>query len=660
VGTWTYDLVNNTWSFMYNEISPHVTRSFVMAYDSAHGTVVLVGRGEYNQYQTWTYKTGKANWTQMNTNGSTPVHTWAAMAYDTAAGEMVLFDGRCMWTYNQNSNSWKNRFPGNAAPAITGASMVYDSRNDQMVLFGGQDAGYAVLDETWKYNLSFNLWMNVETLAAPPGRYSHSMVYDDKEGEVILFGGLQDEIHDPYLKSDTWVLGLDGTVDWGAYTSAPFDTGGKAFFGALGWSSQTPQNTSVKLRLRTATTANDLMTSFFTGPDGTERTYYESNGQAVNGAHNGSRWVQYRAVLQSKQPPISPVLNSVTVNYNILQTLNITSPREGNNWTGIQNICWSANDMDNDSLSFDIFLESDSSSIALASGLPDGSRQWSWNTAASPSGIYRIRITARDDDPKIPLAVNATSGDFRIWHNAGPPNRLPHVTLVSPANNSFLPTNKVRLHWTGSDPDGDSLTYAVRYSDRPFSQGTILSNITAAAYLDLADLTDNRTYLWTVDASDGRSNGTDVPTEIWSFTVTVLDTPIPPPIAPRCTIDSPANGSKITGTLQLRGTAVNGSLPLSAVFIRIDGGNWSRAVGLENWILAVDIARLPAGRHRAEARAFDGSLYSGTASVDFAVFKPEPGVTTGGNPWCLPAIMVAAVAGVSVVILLKKKKWGRY
>lgn len=750
LSTWTYDLQNNTWSLEYNGISPKVSDGFAMAYDSARGTVVLVGRGEHDQFQTWTCKIGKENWTYMSTSGSPPAYTRAEMVYDAAAKEMVLFDGRNTWTYNQSTNAWKNRIPGNAAPSMTGFSMVYDGKNDLIILFGGRDDWYAVLDETWTYNQSSNLWMNVETVVVPPGRYTHSMVYADREMEVILFGGLKDEIHNPYLTGDTWALKLNGTRDIGVYTSLPFDTGGTAYFGGIGWSSRTAPDTSIKLRLRTATTVNDLTKSFFTGPDGTERTYYESSGQAINTAHNASRWVQYRAVLQSKDPSISPILKDVNINYNLLHTINITSPRGGFNWTGIHNITWSANDPDNDPISFDIFQESDSSSIMLASDLPAGTIHWSWNTDATPNDIYHIRITARDDNPSIPLAINATSGDFRIQHPPAQLNHPPHVSLVSPLNNTYLTINNPRLQWIGSDPDGDPLTYTVRYSDRPLYQGTVLTNITAVDHRDLSNLSDNKTYFWTVDASDGKSNSTDVPADIWSFTVklppgnipvrftgipptlawvgkeyaynitsvdedgdipfysvitgpsnislnlttgklrwtptrsdigdhlmilqvtdnrgsidqqiftvTVLDTIIPSPSAPRCTIGSPANGSRTVGTLQLRGTAVNGSLPLSAVFVRIDGGVWLKAVGRDNWVLAVDISKLPSGKHRAEARAFDGSLYSDTASVDFTVLKPEPGVTLGGDPLCIPAAIVAVTAAVSILLLLKKKKQGR-
>jgi hypothetical protein len=294
------------------------------------------------------------------------------------------------------------------------------------------------------------------------------------------------------------------------------------------------------------------------------------------------------------------------------------------------------------------------------------------------------------------------------------------------------------------------LTYTVQYSDHPFSQAPTTNITTTSSFLDLSNLADNSTYYWTVSASDGKANSTDVPTEIWSFTIrlppanipvrftsipdttawvgteytynltsidedgdipifsissapatmsldsstgklrwtpttsdignhtisvrvsdgrgstdnqtftiTVKDVPIPPVVPPKCAITYPANGTTINGTIQIQGTASNGSFPLSIIKVRIDNGTWSTAVGLEKWTFSLNAANLAKGSHRIEAKAFAANLSSETASADFTVRKPEPAVSSGGNPWCLPAVMVAVVAGMAGLILLRKKKAAR-
>jgi hypothetical protein len=48
-----------------------------------------------------------------------------------------------------------------------------------------------------------------------------------------------------------------------------------------------------------------------------------------------------------------------------------------------------------------------------------------------------------------------------------------------------------------------------------------------------------------------------------------------------------------------------------------------------------------------------------SASVNFTINNPQPGVSSRGNQWCLPAAMLAVVAGLSVMLLLRKKKGER-
>jgi len=301
----------------------------------------------------------------------------------------------------------------------------------------------------------------------------------------------------------------------------------------------------------------------------------------------------------------------------------------------------------------------------------------------------------------------------------------------------------------GTDPDNDPLTYTVQYSDHPFSQGPIINVITTSQFLDLSNLADNTTYYWTVSASDGKSNGTDVPTNIWSFTVRlppanipvritstpplvawvakeyaynittvdedgdipsfsllspvanmtldsstgrlrwtptysdignhsvtvqvsdgrgsmdnqtftieVLNTLAPPIIAPRCAITYPANGSKVNGTIQIRGTAVNGSLPLTAIKVRIDSGSWIIVSGLDDWTFSLNTVKLSNGRHRIEAAAYAQNLSSDIVSINILVQNEEHGTVVEGTSWCLPFVVIAAITGI-IIILVALRKRGR-
>ena len=81
---------------------------------------------------------------------------------------------------------------------------------------------------------------------------------------------------------------------------------------------------------------------------------------------------------------------------------------------------------------------------------------------------------------------------------------------------------------------------------------------------------------------------------------------------------SPANGAKASGAIQIYGIAAIGKLPLTAVLVRIDNSEWRLASGLEDWSISLDSAELTNGKHRIEARAFDGTFYSNATSIDIA------------------------------------------
>lgn len=65
-------------------------------------------------------------------------------------------------------------------------SMIYDSKNKQVLLFGGADEKQ-VYGDLWKLNNSG--WELVKTSKSPEPRTFASLVYDEDEQRIVLFGG---------------------------------------------------------------------------------------------------------------------------------------------------------------------------------------------------------------------------------------------------------------------------------------------------------------------------------------------------------------------------------------------------------------------------------------------------------------------------------------
>jgi len=118
---------------------------------------------------------------------------------------------------------------------------------------------------------------------------------------------------------------------------------------------------------------------------------------------------------------------------------------------------------------------------------------------------------------------------------------------------------------------------------------------------------------------------------------------------------SPANGAKASGAIQIYGIAAIGKLPLTAVLVRIDKSEWRLASGLEDWSISLDSAELTNGKHRIEARAFDGTFYSNATSIDIIVSRPESTIVPEPFPYYILALVIV-IACISGVVLLYLKR----
>lgn len=78
-----------------------------------------------------------------------------------------------------------------AAPsARQGAALAYDAASRQLVLFGGAAAGGAPLADTWAWDGVGWHQLTWPGSPGPSARTGHSLVYDQRGGRLVLFGGL--------------------------------------------------------------------------------------------------------------------------------------------------------------------------------------------------------------------------------------------------------------------------------------------------------------------------------------------------------------------------------------------------------------------------------------------------------------------------------------
>ena len=196
------------WAAKSPRTSPPARFGHAMAYDSAHGQVVLFGGESAANYffgDTWVWD--GANWTQKFPQTSPPAREAHAMAYDSAHGEVVLFGGyggtsfsgpgylNDTWVWD--GSNWTKKSPPTSPPARFAHSMAYDSAHRQVFLFGGTSTN--LFADTWVWDGAN--WTPKSPLYSPPVRSFGAMAYDSAHGQVVLFGG----IGNGAFLSDTWV-----------------------------------------------------------------------------------------------------------------------------------------------------------------------------------------------------------------------------------------------------------------------------------------------------------------------------------------------------------------------------------------------------------------------------------------------------------------------
>ena len=195
--TWSWN--GTAWLKRSPAHNPGAISDHAMAYDSAHGRIVLFGGFTATAAlsgQTWVWN--GADWSQMSPQASPPARAEHGMAYNASTGKTVLFGG-CSDTTNAASDTWEwdganwSEKTSTVVPAgRDDPAMAYDAAHGQIVMFGGCRDLYSGLqpkffNDTWVWDGS--QWQQKVTAAAPTPRCSARMAYDPALGQIVLVGG---------------------------------------------------------------------------------------------------------------------------------------------------------------------------------------------------------------------------------------------------------------------------------------------------------------------------------------------------------------------------------------------------------------------------------------------------------------------------------------
>lgn len=256
--TWEFD--GSTWIQKTTSSTPLARGEHRMAYDAKRGATVMFGGlgdpggGVVARQDTWEYD--GTNWVDKTPGSGNPSARLApTMAYDVAHGVVMLFGGGAYPgttvlgdTWLWNGSTWSLVSPTTSPDPRKYAASAYDADRGRVVMFGGVLATGATTNETWEWD-GTNWEKKLPAVSPPPGTNAQdrTMTYDALRGVSVLYvqtqgsiwewNGVNWKVRSPQKTAPQPLFGgeivyhsvLHGSVVFGSDPSVPSNTNAETF-----------------------------------------------------------------------------------------------------------------------------------------------------------------------------------------------------------------------------------------------------------------------------------------------------------------------------------------------------------------------------------------------------------------------------------------------
>ncbi len=199
--------------------------------------------------------------------------------------------------------------------------------------------------------------------------------------------------------------------------------------------------------------------------------------------------------------------------------------------------------------------------------------------------------------------------------------------------------------WNGGRP---TLHYTVYRGDASGGETELVEVGDVLTYID-SGLTNGQTYFYQVSATNVFGEG---PRSGEANATPFNEIPI-------CTITYPTNGSVVSGTFFLDGTASDSDGTVEKVEMKIDDGSWFEIYGTELWTQLWASTDVSDGNHTIYFRSYDGEDYSIVVNTTVRVdnYEPPPPTEPEDAIWIAVATVVAALLILlSIVYFLSRRR----
>jgi hypothetical protein len=209
--TWEWD--GTTWLKMTTPVKPAPTAYAAMAYDPVRRVAVMYGGLNQSLVEvghTWEW-TG-TDWIPRHPANSPGARSHVAMAWDANTQRVVLYGGYVTSTGWRNDHwAWTgtNWVQVTTGPNMMDMRMVFDTVRSRLVIWGGRmQPG----DKSWEF-VGGQWIMRSASGEFPVARQAHTMAFDERNGETVMFAGYDDNLR----YGETWVYRASVTASSASY-----------------------------------------------------------------------------------------------------------------------------------------------------------------------------------------------------------------------------------------------------------------------------------------------------------------------------------------------------------------------------------------------------------------------------------------------------------
>ncbi len=213
---WFLDFKSNMWTpASVSGMTPHYRNGHCSLYDSATHSLIVFGgyyydQGWHNLFDLWALDLDTLQWTQLQPTGQPPLTVINLCAFDSANGIFYVYGGydttiryypEHLWRLEVGTLTWTDIVvPGTNPGPRDSFSLVYDDANARLILYGGQyyDGQYLYnYNDVWAVDVKSPAWtLIVPTGDVPRTLESHTAIYNGRSS-MYSWGGLIDASPNP-------------------------------------------------------------------------------------------------------------------------------------------------------------------------------------------------------------------------------------------------------------------------------------------------------------------------------------------------------------------------------------------------------------------------------------------------------------------------------